>query len=279
MIRLDGQYLTLFMAALLFIWLGEERRHKEFMRFSLAMLMLLLIPPTAELLVRYQTAFYENENIWRLLPLTALLAYGLVLAETKIMMGLTHAEGERKPVLNKKRERLYEVLLLAAFTVLLCICGTFSLGKRVTEERNRMDGLPEEADILTFLDIPKDDFIYLLAPDEVSSWARIYNGHLLLPYGRDLYEPELSAYLYDAYDEEMLLLHDWINSGLNLWENEEQAKFAEADFLNHCAEAGYHYLIFSYERYDGALAEALAEQEAYRESYRTRLPYLIYELQ
>ena len=158
MIRLDGQYLTLFMAALLFIWLGEERRHKEFMRFSLAMLMLLLIPPTAELLVRYQTAFYENENIWRLLPLTALLAYGLVLAETKIMMGLTHAEGERKPVLNKKRERLYEVLLLAAFTVLLCICGTFSLGKRVTEERNRMDGLPEEADILTFLDIPKDDF-------------------------------------------------------------------------------------------------------------------------
>lgn len=277
MARLEGQYLMLFMASLLLIWLTEKENKKELDFFSLTMLLLLLFPWTAGLLVRYQTAFYSPQNIWRLLPLTAVSAYGLVLAETKMLAAATQAGGRRLPAETKRR--LYEVLVVAALAVLLFLCGTLSLGRTVTEEKQRLDGLPEEAAVLTYLDIPKDDLIYLLAPDEVSCWARIYNGNLLLPYGRDICEPELAAYLFDTYDEEMRLLHDWVNTGLNVWENEEQEKLAEADFLNYCAEAGYHYLIFSYERYNGVLAEALAEQDAYRESYTTRLPYVIYELQ
>lgn len=275
----DGQYLMLFMAALLLIWLTDEQNKKEFTRFSLVMLLVLLFPPTAGLLVRYQTAFYSQQNIWKLLPLTALSAYALVFAQARILSAFTRTERGRQPVFNRKRERLYEGVVLAALAAFLCLSGTLSLARTVTERRERLDGLPQEAAILTFLNVPKDDFVYLLAPDEVSSWARIYNGNLLLPYGRDLYEPELTAYLYDTYDEEMLLLHDWVNSGFDLWENEERAKWVEADFINYCAEAGYHYLIFSYDRYNGALAEALADQEAYRESDTTRLPYVIYELQ
>lgn len=279
MIRLEGQYLTLFIAALLFIWLTEEQNKKEFFRFSLAMLLLLLFPPTAWLLVRYQTVFYGSQNIWRLLPLTAVLAYGLVLAETKMLSFVLQVRGRGKSIPGRKKEGLYEVLILAVLAVLLLLGGTLSLGRTVTEERERMDGLPKEAEILTFLDIPKDDFVYLLAPDEISSWARVYSGNLLLPYGRDLYEPELTAFLYDTYDEEMLLLHDWINGSLDQPEDEEEAGRRQTEFLNYCAEAGYHYLIFSYEHYDEALAGALAGQDAYREGYTTRLPYMIYELQ
>lgn len=255
MTRLNGQYLMLFMTALLFIWLREGQNKKEFLRFSLTMLLLLLFPPTAGLLIRYQTAFYLHENIWRLLPLTALLAYGLVLAGEQMRLGA------------------------AVLTVLLFLCGTLSLGRTMTEERNRMDGLPEEAAILTFLDIPEDGFVYLLAPDEISSWARIYSGNLLLPYGRNLYEPELTAFLYDTYGGEMQGLHDWINGSLAPAEDEEQAIRQQADYLNYCAEAGYHYLIFSYEYYNGALADALAGQEAYREDTTARLPYVICKLQ
>lgn len=279
MVRLNGQYLMLFMAALLFIWLTEAQNKKEFLRFSLTMLLLLLFPPTAWLLVRYQTAFYGHENIWRLLPLTAVLAYGLVLAGTRMLSGKTGVKESRQPASGRKKELLYEMFVMAVLTVLLFLCGTLSLGRTVTEEKNRMDGLPEEAAILTFLDIPKDDFVYLLAPDEISSWARIYSGNLLLPYGRDLYEQELTAFLYDTYDEEMLQLHDWINGKPMQAEDEEQAMLQQADYLNYCAQAGYRYLIFSYERYDEALAGALAEQEAYRENYTSRLPYVIYELQ
>ena len=279
MVRLNGQYLMLFMAALLFMWLTESRNKKVFLRFSLAMLLLLIFPPTAWLLIRYQTVFYGHENIWRLLPLTAVLAYGLVLAEEKMLPSAARAKENRQSVSGGKKEIIYEMLAMAVLTVLLFLCGTLSLGRTVTEEKNRMDGLPEEAAILAFLDIPKDDSVYLLAPDEVSSWARIYSGNLLLPYGRDLYEPELTAFLYDTYDEEMLQLHDWINGNLAPVEDEGQAIRQQADYLNYCAQAGYHYLIFSYERYDEALAGALAEQEAYRENYTTRLPYVIYELQ
>lgn len=279
MIRLEGQYLMLFMAALLFILLTEGQNKKEFVRFSLAMLLLLIFPPTAMLFVRYQTAFYGHQNIWRLLPLTAVLAYGLVLAETKMLSSMTAVIGPQKLVRGRKKEWLYEVFVLTVLTVLLFLCGTLSLGRAVTDERTRMDGLPEEAAILAFLDIPKDDFVYLLAPDEISSWARVYSGNLLLPYGRDLYEQELTAFLYDTYDVEMQQLHDWINGKPMQAEDEEEAIRQQAEFLNYCAQAGYRYLIFSYERYDEALVGALAKQEAYRENYTTRLPYVIYELQ
>ena len=279
MIKLEGQYLMLFMTALLFILLTEGQNKKEFVRFSLAMLLLLLFPPTAWLLIRYQTAFYGHQNIWRLLPLTAVLAYGLVLAETKMLSSMAEVKGPRRLSCGGKKEGLYEAFVLAVLIVLLFLCGTLSLGRAVTDERARMDGLPEEAAILAFLDIPKDDFVYLLAPDKISSWARVYSGNLLLPYGRDLYEQELTAFLYDTYDEEMQQLHDWINGDLEPAENEVQAMRRETDFLNYCAQAGYHYLIFSYERYDEALAGALAKQEAYRENHTTRLSYVIYELQ
>lgn len=279
MVRPDGQYLTLFIAVLLFIWLLEEHKNQEFVRFSLTMLLLLLLPLSAELLIRYQTAFYGRENIWRLLPLTALLAYGLVLTETKMLAALVRIEAHKQSPPNIKNERLREVFVLVILTALLLISGTLSADKTETGKRAGLNGLPREAQILTFLDIPKDDFVYLLAPDEVSSFARIYSGNLLLPYGRDLYEEGLNAFLYDAYDEEMLLLHDWINGNLEMPEDAENAKKQQAYFLYYCAEAGYDYLIFSYERYDGVLAEALAEQDAYVEGNTNRLPYVVFILQ
>lgn len=278
MVRPDGQYLALFIAVLLFIWLAEERKNQLFIRCSLAILILLLFPPAAELLIRYQTGFYGRENIWILLPMTAMLAYGLVLAETKMMTALMRNEGS-KISFSTIKNRIMETFILVILTALLFLGGTLSVAKTEAMKRQELGGLPQDAKILAYLNIPKDDFVYLLAPDEISSFARIYSGNLLLPYGRDLYEEGLNAFLYDTYDEEMQLLHDWINGSLVIPKDSESAKKQQAYFLYYCAEAGYHYLIFSYERYDEALAEALAEQDAYRESYTPRLPYLIYELQ
>ena len=276
MVRLAGQYLALFMAALLFLWLTEGQKRKDLTRYCFLMLFFLLTP-AGLLLIRYQTSFYGHENIWRLLPLTVVTAWGLAAAEGKVSEALTRPKGRQRFGVNGGRG-LGEALGLVILSALLWLCGSLSLGSVITEEKSRMDGLPKEAAVLADLEIPEDDFVYLLAPDEVSEWARIYSGRLLLPYGRNLYEPELSAFLYDTYDWEMESFHDWINGIGERPEDEEQAVSWEADFLETCAHAGYHYLIFARERVDGALKQALACQDRYREEIVTDQPYRIYTL-
>ncbi len=276
MIGLNGQYLALFMAALLFILLTDREHPKEFPGFCMLTLLLLLTPASL-LLIRYQTGFYGRENIWRLLPLTALTAYGGVLTTDKLSAKLLHPEG--RVVWLKGRKSLCGALSVMIVAALLFLCGTCLPGRTITEERHSATGLPQEAAVLEKLDIPEDGLVSLLAPDEVSAWARIYSGRLLLPYGRNLYEPELSAFLYDTYDEEMELLHDWINGSLKQPEDEKEALSQQREFLDFCGDQKYTYLIFSEERCDEVLKQALAEQEYYREETDTQLPYRIFTLQ
>lgn len=275
----DGQYLMLFMIALLLLWLTENQSKKDFRMFSFVMLLLLICPLTAKALAFYQTKFYSYEDMWELLPVTAVLSYGLVAAFFKMQEAMAWQYGRWKAAASKKKAVFREILAGVILTALLFLCGTLSPGKTMTEEYRGSLFLPESVEeALGKLQIQEDTPVFLVAPDEIVAWARIYSGNILLPYGRDLTEPELSAFTYDMYGADLRELHDWVNGSLPVPDASETALMQSQILLSGCASNGYDYLIFSLERMqEESLQEALKNQKEYTLFAGTD-KYVIYKL-
>lgn len=275
----SGQFLMLFMVSLLLLWLIKEFEKKEFRQFATIMLLLLLCPVSVKLLLLYQTQFYGYENLWALLPMTAVLACVAVVAVSKISSWYAAEQGRLRKTVSGKRERAYETLAVAVLALLLFFCGTLTSAKGMTEQDFDGDKLPKEAaEVFRLLEIPDEGGVLLLAPDEVAAWARIYSGRILLPYGRNLWEPELSAYTYDFYMGDMSELHNWVNGMLGTGSEGEEALREEEMLLSYCASAGYHYLVFSVERDSGEnLQSAMENQSEYMYFAKTD-KYVVYRL-
>ena len=236
------------------------------------MLLLLLCPLSVRLLSLYQTAFYEKEALWQLLPVTALLAYGLVMAFTRMTAVLTRGYGRWHSTASRQKERFCEIVVGLVLTTLLFSCGTLSPAREISGQGGG-SGIPREAEeALSLLEIPEEVQVYLLAPDEIQTWARIYDGNLLLPYGRNLWENELSAYTYDGYEPEQYELHEWINGTYAGARSPEQ----QEEIISRCASAGYEYLVFSAERAEEeSLRTAILRQEEYA-LFAETAQYVIY---
>lgn len=275
----SGQFLMLFMVSLLLLWFVKEFTKKEFRRFATIMLLLLLCPFSVKLLLLYQTSFYGHENLWALLPMTVVLACAAVVAVSKISSWYITERGRLRKAVSGRRERVYEALAAAVFALLLFFCGTLTSAKGLTEQDYDGDKLPKEAaEVFALLAISEGEDVFLLAPDNLAAWARIYSGHILLPYGRNLWEPELSAYTYDVYMGDMEELHNWVNGTLMTGSQGEEALREEEMLLSYCASAGYDYLVFSLERGNGEnLQSAMANQNEYMYFAQTDA-YVIYRL-
>ncbi|MGN0431383.1 MAG: hypothetical protein ACI4EQ_03405 [Lachnospiraceae bacterium] len=273
----NGQYLALFLVALLFLWLSGEKIKKEFVTFSFAVGLLILCPVTARILLVYQTVFFDYETVWELLPLTALLAYGLVMAFAKMSAVLTREDRAWKATISGKKGKVYESLAVGALVVLLFMSGTVSLAENITEKTDRTDRLPARVgEVLDLLEISGDETITLAAPEEIVEWARLYSGNILLPYGRDMDEEGLTAYLYDKYTADIVGLYEWIQGTLPAPTLAQEAYLQEETYVEQCAAAGYDYLIFDVERANNdLLAYALENCGGYRIFARTD-EYVIY---
>lgn len=276
----DGQYLMLFMVALLLLWISEDPKKKDFRVYCLIILMVLLFPVTAEILMAYQTAYYNYGDLWELLPVTAMLSYGFVLAFFKMIGALNQEYGRWKSAASKTKENIKETIVSFVLAAILFLCGTLSLGKTMTGEVFSSERIPVEAtEVLGEIAEQIQEKIILLAPDEIMTWARIYNGDIILPYGRNLIEPELSAYTYDIYGEDTMQLHDWINGTLPRGEDFREAVWQEEMYLSLCASSAYDYLVFTGLRHkDEALLKAISVQGEYA-LYAETENYVIYKLQ
>ena len=270
----------LFMTALLFLWFLRGFEKKEFRRLATVMLLLLLCPVSIKLLLLYQTGFYGYENLWALLPMTALLACAAVMAVFKITAIYISERRKLRKAVSAKREHAAEVFAVFLMALLLFFCGTMEMAKSETGQDLNGDKLPEEvAEVLQLVEIPQEEGVFLLAPDEVAAWARIYSGKILLPYGRNLWEPVLSAYTYDVYMGDMWELHNWVNGTLATGSDGEEALREEEMVLSRCASAGYDYLVFSAERNnEEGLRLAMENQKEYVYFAQTE-GYVIYKLQ
>ncbi len=275
----DGQYLMLFMVALLLLWILEDPKKKEFRQFGLVMLLVLLFPITAKLLLVYQTAFYTYEDLWELLPVTALISYGLVTCFYKMIKALSMENVRWKAVTSGIKEKIREIVVSIVLIIILFLCGTLTLGKSMSPQVYSAERIPKQVtEVLDSIALSEEGQFVVLAPDEIMTWARAYNGNILLPYGRDLIEPQLSAFTYDYYGEDTWQLHEWLHGTLPALSDLQEAVWQDEMYLSLCASSEYHYMIFSRTRHDEVLMKALSLQMEY-ELFDETDKYVIYKLQ
>ena len=191
--------LVLFFAVLLFAWLAEKKEitHKQnrFLVYSLFMTVVLLIPFTAMAVMLYQTAFYDYEWSWSMVPMTAVIAFGIVLF-------LEHE-------ISKKKKGL----LIIVIVCILCLCGNQGIFQKVSKQEALIKGEADE--ILKGIYSASDsERSVLWGPTEVMQEVRRRDGNIMLVYGRDMWDEKAGAYDYEAYSRELTEAYIWVEEAM-----------------------------------------------------------------
>lgn len=193
----NGKLPALLMAVLLFLWFGRKKREQmPLLVYASFMTLCCVLPVTAAILMLYQTKFYHYEWIWSLVPVTAVIAYGLTCAWTEY-----RAENGRQ----WKKTVPLTLLLLAVFL----FCG--SLGSTLWDRDSRREERRSAYALLERLSGRySGERLCLWAPWEIMEYAREKDADILLPYGRNIRDGFLNAYSYDVYQEETVMLEQWM---------------------------------------------------------------------
>ena len=193
----NGKLPALLMAVLLFLWFGRKKREQApFLVYTSVMTVCCILPVTAALLMLYQTKFYRYEWIWSLVPVTAIIAYGLTCAWTEY-----RAE-------NKGQWKKTVPVTLLLLTLLL-FCG--SLGGTLWDRDTRKEERITAYSVLEQLSGRySGDTLCLWAPGEIMEYAREKDAGILFPYGRNIRNGFLNAYSYDVYQEDTVMLEQWM---------------------------------------------------------------------
>lgn len=230
----DGKLPVLLMAVLLFLWFDRKRKEQRaFLVYASVMTVCCILPVTAAMLMLYQTKFYNYEWIWSLVPATAVTAFGLTIFWTEYQDGNAGQWKKALPV---------TLLMLAV----LLFCG--SLGKPVWDREGQKEERARAYAVVGQLsERGAGERLCLWAPREIMEYAREKDAGILLPYGRNIWDGFLNAYSYDGYEEDTVMLEQWM---------ENLSMTGEADM-----DAGGPERTDSAAAQSGQAAEALTEEE------------------
>lgn len=195
--------LILFFAILMFAWLSEKKeiaeKQNRLLVYSLLMSVVLLIPVTAMAVMIYQTAYYDYEWSWSMVPVTAVTAYGIVL------------------VLSQKMSQKKRVLMTAIIVCILCLSSNLGRLQKVPEEelliRMEVDGVLDAV-----YEVADSRETILWGPSELMQTARRRDGNIRLIYGRDMWDEKAGAYDYEAYSSELTQAYLWMEEAMNQYE-------------------------------------------------------------
>lgn len=219
-----GKLACLLLAVLVFCWFGKKKvEQKTFLLYTTVMAVCCILPPTAAILMAYQTRFYDYQWIWSMVPLTAAVSWGMVMVFEEFWPGFQ----------REKRRKVFgaAALLLA----IVCLCS--GLGSRAWDmggqrtDRQKAQGVLETA----LATCGRKD-ICLWAPREIMAYVREAEGTVKLPYGRDMWDLSLGAYAYDSYDEKRTLMYQWMEGVAG---NEEAAQVTADASITPKLCAGY----------------------------------------
>lgn len=186
------------LAALLILWLKGKKttdnKVNRLMVYTLVMAAVLLCPVTAALVGVYQTAFYDYEWAWSMVPVVIILAYTGVVLHEELLDELT------------KWKKVLAVGLVIMF-LFVCISRGGILTVDAQENRARV----RTSEIVACLDkeVGQEKFV-LWAPKEIMQEVRRQTGELLLVYGKDMWDAKSGAYDYEAYSEEFIAAYEWM---------------------------------------------------------------------
>lgn len=195
---------VLLLAVFFFFWLKTKKNVSEkgnkLLVFSLVVSVLLLCPLTAVVGVIYQTAFYDYEWLWSMVPLTIVISYAAVLVyDTKAGQG------------NWKKK----APLVLVFLLLLFWCGNQGALKTVdAEEAERQEKASSIVAVLKQEAL--EESLVLWAPRSLMQETRRRTGAVKLAYGRDMWEAKAGAYDYEAYSDTLIAAYEWMEAAENI---------------------------------------------------------------
>ncbi len=198
-------YIAIGVAALFYILIKYKDAKCELAWYGVMLVLCALLLPGSLL---FQGFYGKGEMLW-IAPLFVWIAWFLA--------DVTMEEASKLP---EKRGKL----VLWACILLVLLCGDFGFRNIVFAQNVEWKTEQEIVDVLEMLESEweKDDYVAVVAPDEVQGKVRGYNPAIYTVYGRDLWEKELIPYFYDGYEEWQYSLHGYMNSKLfDIIEGEE----------------------------------------------------------
>lgn len=195
----QDKMVVLFLAVLLVLWIDSRHtlceKENRLLVYSAGMTFVLLCPITAVLVLVYQSAFYDYEWAWNMVPLATVIAYGGVIMYDKVA----------NRALRKK------IFWWLGVVVLLFFCGNQGQIKTVaTQEAKTRADAQEIAEILA--EPMGDGRVILWAPKDIMQEVRRVSGEILLVYGKDMWDLKSGAFDYEAYSREFMQAYDWMET-------------------------------------------------------------------
>lgn len=198
----SGKLAALLLLALLWFWFAQKEHRNRYLTlilYTTGMTICCICPLTAAVLMTYQTRFYDYQWIWSMVPITIVIA----LAGTLLWFTLTgeYARG---------RGRRWKSLgITSVMLAVIYLCGPML--RSIPDTQEVASGQAETARVLeVLLEDGEDTEITIWAPRMIMENVRTLNGSVRMPYGRNMWDPALNAYSYDAYGETEKLLYEWM---------------------------------------------------------------------
>ncbi len=238
----DGKWMVLFLGALLYCWYGVLKKSGRevlaqqalarqmfpgrgfpgdgLLRYAAVSLLLVAFPPTAALLLLYQTRFYDPVWLASFLPVTVMTAYGAARALT-----------ESYERFGKKST--WRALGLGTAAVLLFLmCAGAGVGfegdvQEMQDAQEVLDHLEEDRNA---------EDLFLWAPADLLRDVRALDGSVTLLYGRDMWEDALKAHSYEEYLPEVVACYRWMEQSCAWLKGESDEGFDE-EALQPCVVA------------------------------------------
>ncbi len=264
--RTFAKPVALFFAVLLYLAMTRGKRSDavgQMTGYSAVTALLCILPPTAAVLLIYQTRFYNYEWIWSLVPLTAVTALGGTLLLT-----------ERWRSWEKLNNICYNIVLAALIVGVILLCG-----RPGTDEWKQQTAPEKRAAAERVLTAAAEDSggeeIYLWAPREILAHARVLDDSIKLLYGRNMWDNALNAYSYDSYPPELEDAFLWLEGAAENGQWSQRIEKADepggeitakvtdgAEQITYALEAGANCIFLRDNLTEDAMKEAAAFSEA-----------------
>ena len=194
-----GKLAALFLAALIYLWLGGKwKTHKMLYFYAASTTLCCILPLTAAVLMLYQTRTYGYVWLWSLVPMTAVTAWAAV----EVMDWLK----ENFHTLKWKKQVPAAILL---FTILMLSSGSVENVFHPSQERRERQ---QAWEVLNSVKKIQDGALCLWAPRGILAHAREFDGSVQLIYGKDMWDISLNGYTYDTYPDELRDLYLWMEN-------------------------------------------------------------------
>lgn len=200
-----GRYLdanktmVLFGTVLLALWLAEEKKAGEkanrILVYALVLTVLLICPVSAIFVMFYQTAFYDYEWAFSLVPVTAVIAYGMT------------------EFVTQKVDSGKKILITVMAVLLILLSGNFGRLQKLPQEQKTARA--DVAEIMQSIYIMEpEDTCVLWGPKDVMQQMRRKNGEICLIYGKDMWDGKSGSYDYEAYSPELTKAYEWLEKAV-----------------------------------------------------------------